>query len=242
MIKPDGPGAAAGRGLEIPVLGMDPEALDAFLRSERSPPDSMLLSDLDGLLTGVAIGPETIMPSEWLPLVWGGEDPVFDDSQEAQAVLGAIMSRYNEIVRQVSDGTFQPILWKTPDGALIADDWAQGFGLAVSLRVKSWELLLKSKRHALLLFPILALGGGQERLSELGLDDDAEPEFLHETARILPACIMGIAEFWRERRTRGRGGLVTDRITSAARFSPKPGRNDPCPCGSGKKFKKCCGP
>jgi uncharacterized protein YecA (UPF0149 family) len=22
---------------------------------------------------------------------------------------------------------------------------------------------------------------------------------------------------------------------------PKIGRNDPCPCGSGKKFKKCCG-
>lgn len=22
---------------------------------------------------------------------------------------------------------------------------------------------------------------------------------------------------------------------------PKPGRNDPCPCGSGKKFKRCCG-
>jgi uncharacterized protein YecA (UPF0149 family) len=20
-----------------------------------------------------------------------------------------------------------------------------------------------------------------------------------------------------------------------------PGRNDPCPCGSGKKYKKCCG-
>jgi uncharacterized protein YecA (UPF0149 family) len=22
---------------------------------------------------------------------------------------------------------------------------------------------------------------------------------------------------------------------------PKTGRNDPCPCGSGKKYKKCCG-
>ncbi|HUB10215.1 MAG TPA: SEC-C metal-binding domain-containing protein [Myxococcales bacterium] len=22
---------------------------------------------------------------------------------------------------------------------------------------------------------------------------------------------------------------------------PKPGRNDPCPCGSGKKYKRCCG-
>jgi len=25
------------------------------------------------------------------------------------------------------------------------------------------------------------------------------------------------------------------------RASPKVGRNEPCPCGSGKKFKKCCG-
>ena len=25
------------------------------------------------------------------------------------------------------------------------------------------------------------------------------------------------------------------------RVGPKPGRNDPCPCGSGKKFKKCHG-
>ena len=25
------------------------------------------------------------------------------------------------------------------------------------------------------------------------------------------------------------------------RTGPKVGRNDPCPCGSGKKYKKCCG-
>ena len=25
------------------------------------------------------------------------------------------------------------------------------------------------------------------------------------------------------------------------RESPKIGRNDPCPCGSGKKYKHCCG-
>ena len=25
------------------------------------------------------------------------------------------------------------------------------------------------------------------------------------------------------------------------RDEPKTGRNDPCPCGSGKKYKKCCG-
>ncbi|MBQ7282414.1 MAG: SEC-C domain-containing protein, partial [Spirochaetales bacterium] len=25
------------------------------------------------------------------------------------------------------------------------------------------------------------------------------------------------------------------------RTAPKVGRNDPCPCGSGKKYKNCCG-
>ena len=25
------------------------------------------------------------------------------------------------------------------------------------------------------------------------------------------------------------------------RSGPRVGRNDPCPCGSGKKYKKCCG-
>lgn len=29
--------------------------------------------------------------------------------------------------------------------------------------------------------------------------------------------------------------------TAPARKVPTPGRNDPCPCGSGRKFKRCCG-
>ncbi len=29
--------------------------------------------------------------------------------------------------------------------------------------------------------------------------------------------------------------------TTVRREGPKIGRNDPCPCGSGKKYKKCCG-
>ncbi|WP_342211655.1 SEC-C metal-binding domain-containing protein [Neomesorhizobium albiziae] len=37
-------------------------------------------------------------------------------------------------------------------------------------------------------------------------------------------------------RPRNRKNLVTS-LHAATRI----GRNDPCPCGSGKKFKKCCG-
>ncbi len=30
-------------------------------------------------------------------------------------------------------------------------------------------------------------------------------------------------------------------ISQVRRDTPKVGRNDPCPCGSGRKYKKCCG-
>ena len=89
------------RSFDLPADGTASDALDAYLESDRSPPESMLISDLDGFLTAIAIGPELIKPSEWLPVVWGGEQPVFADQNEAQAVLDAIMNRYNEILRDV---------------------------------------------------------------------------------------------------------------------------------------------
>lgn len=50
-----------------------------------------------------------------------------------------------------------------------------------------------------------------------------------------------IAEFTKED---GRWYFVDGQAPKPAqsiRQGPKVGRNDPCPCGSGKKFKKCCG-
>ena len=37
------------------------------------------------------------------------------------------------------------------------------------------------------------------------------------------------------------GQLPQGKVDTYKREAPKVGRNDPCPCGSGKKFKKCCG-
>ena len=37
--------------------------------------------------------------------------------------------------------------------------------------------------------------------------------------------------------TQGEGA----KVKTIVRETPKVGRNDPCPCGSGKKYKKCCG-
>jgi preprotein translocase subunit SecA len=37
------------------------------------------------------------------------------------------------------------------------------------------------------------------------------------------------------------GSGEEDQVTAPIHSDEQVGRNDPCPCGSGRKFKKCCG-
>ena len=71
-------------------------------------------------------------------------------------------------------------------------------------------------------------------------------------ARIAGVALIGIFLFAEadgaERRKRreldqARMAGAGDRqpVQQVVRGSAKVGRNDPCPCGSGKKYKKCCG-
>jgi uncharacterized protein len=227
---------------ELAVDSVDLETLDSYLLSDRAPSESMMLSDLDGFLTGIAVGPELILPSEWLPLIWGGEAPEFADEAEARTILGIIMARYNEILRQTADDTLEPVFWANRDGTPIAADWAEGFLQAMMLRMDAWGRLFKSKRDAQLLFPILALCSDESGYSLLGLAPEDEDVAMEEAAEFIPTCVAAIAAYWR---AQGLKQISMPLTGSAAyqpdRHSPKTGRNEPCPCGSGKKFKKCCG-
>ena len=115
---------------------IDLDALYDYLMSDHAPDDSIGLSDLDVFLTGIVVGLELISPSEWLPVVWGGDEPVFQTKTEMRTVLGTIMGRYNEIVacldRDPDD--LDPIFLEGPEGEMIASDWAGGFLDAMALR------------------------------------------------------------------------------------------------------------
>jgi uncharacterized protein len=204
--------------------------------SDASPEDCMQLSDLDGFLTGIAIGPELIVPSEWLSAVWGGDEPAFESIEQAQTVIGTIMGRYNEILRALSTDpeTYAPLFWEGPDGEVIAADWAEGFVDAVRLRPEAWRPLLEDREALVMLMPILALCGDAEGGSPLELDPEEDADLLAQAPELIPACVAGIDGFWKERRGRPKAG--PGRAKSA-----KVGRNDPCPCGSGRKHKRCCG-
>jgi uncharacterized protein len=216
------------------------ETLEAFLMSDRVPEDSMMLSDLDGFLTGIAIGPELVPPSEWLPAIWGGETPQFVDQGEAGAIADAVMARYHEIALQIADERCVPILLADRDGTPIAFAWADGFLRAIGLRPDAWKKLFTSE-HVAFLLPILALSSDEESRSLLGLSREQDDRIMDESADLIPTCVVKIAAFWR-----GKGGGVPTSLTTGLRpdlgqTMMKVGRNEPCPCGSGKKFKKCCG-
>jgi len=84
--------------------------------------------------------------------------------------------------------------------------------------------------------------GDENGESLLDITPDEEDRIMEEAAEFIPACVTAIAAYWR-----GKGPkqismpLPSGPSTKPARTSTKVGRNDPCPCGSGKKFKKCCG-
>jgi len=220
----------------FPAGPVDLEALDQFLISDASPEDCMQISDLDGFLTGIAIGPELVVPSEWLPMVWGGEEPVFEDAEQARTVIGTIMSRYNEILRVLDTDpeAYAPIFWEGPDGELIAADWAEGFADAIRLRQAAWQPLFEDRQANVMLTPIMVLSDDPEGGSPLEGDPEVGAALRDEAANRIPACVAGIHAFWKGRRGRP--------VAAAGRAkSPKVGRNDPCPCGSDRKHKRCCG-
>jgi uncharacterized protein len=51
----------------------------------------------------------------------------------------------------------------------------------------------------------------------------------------IPAAVLAMHAYWLPYRH-----AVHEREVAKA-MAPKVGRNEPCPCGSGRKFKKCCG-
>jgi yecA family protein len=83
--------------------------------------------------------------------------------------MGAIMERYNEIVRGFQENplNFDPVFWETKDGLVIAADWAEGFYDAINLRTKAWKPLFQDRTSFKLMKPIMILCGKQEGASDL---------------------------------------------------------------------------
>lgn len=226
--------------LASPLSGAELDELEAFLVSEATPGESMDLETLDGFLTAIVSGPEAIMPSEWLPWVWSvagnpEQGPEFADEAQARRILELMMRHMNGIASTLlnSPADFEPLLYEPeqgPEAVPAAARWCLGFIVAMELRRDAWRPLTGDDETADLVMPILILTARGDD-PDFGVVVQNE-EKRRELVDMLPACAAGIHAFWLARRS----GWSLPR-----RNPDKTGRNDPCPCGSGRKYKHCCG-
>ena len=81
----------------------DPSALRAFLEHPSRPAGTLTYHELQGFLFTIVSAPEMIPPSEWLPIIFAGEDIDYASVEEAEAVIGQIMTLSNTINASVLD-------------------------------------------------------------------------------------------------------------------------------------------
>ena len=107
---------------------IDLEALDAYLSSDDSPDNCMMLSDLDAFLHGVACSPVAIPQPEWLRKAMRGPF-----NKVPPAILQSITDIYDNIVDGLAldEPEVEPIFWEAKEGHVIAMDWCEGFMDAV---------------------------------------------------------------------------------------------------------------
>ena len=211
------------------------QELEDFLLSDVAGEEAMDIAMVDGFLTALAIGPNTLPPSQWLPVIWGRDEMVWESKQQAERIMSLVFRHANAIVFHLRDDPdpFDPLMYEREyEGKVvpIIDEWCTGFVRGMGLDEAGWQPLLDTEEGEEMLYPILLYG------TEVGWEEmknHPEIEARHEEmAASLGDCVMAIQTWW----------LPTRKAKSTIRRDePKVGRNDLCPCGSGKKFKKCCG-
>lgn len=184
---------------------VDLGVLETFLLSGRAPGGAMAVCGIDGLLSGIAAGPEAIMPGEWMPVIWQGGTPAFSGSDEARRIVGVITCRYDEIVAQLCDEpeAYAPVLSSTAGNSNVCADWVDGFLSAMALRKNLWSPLFRSPSAVFLLLPMLAVCPSAEIRSALLQDLPAAAGLAAEAPGLIPSSVVGIHDFWRRRRGRG---------------------------------------
>ena len=206
--------------------------------------------EVQGFLFAIVCSPELIAPSEWLPLIFNDQDAHYTDMEQAQSVMQTMMDLYNVINTQVFVGEValpEDIVFKLPALENVGQQtslgqWSRGFFLGHEWLMDLWthytpDALDQELGSCVMILSFfsgreLAEAYYQEVAQRSGSSLDAFAETL--LARFEDA-MNSYALLARSIQT-----ALSEQPQEPYVSEPKPGRNDPCPCGSGKKYKKCC--
>lgn len=247
-----------------PLTDAEIETLEAGLEAI-DPEDSMAVEELDGFCAALACCPDPIPREEWLPLVLGSSPraraaALAPEGEGPDAALLRLVERHRvAVAAMLHDGTgFAPVLAYDEHGNALGNAWAIGFVRAMGLRPDAWTPLDDDDDYADALEPLMRLVADAQQDEGSDEDDDAEdpardadddddadpfveayePIADDEREAVIHEMLDGVQDvhdFFRDARARALAPATIRRDPA------KVGRNDPCSCGSGRKYKNCCG-
>lgn len=208
------------------------DRLSDFLASTPDNINEMTLSQVHGFLTAVISGPEMIPPSDWMLHIWG--EPEWATAEEAQDYMGMLMQLYNEIVYGLFESKkFLPLFDIDGDNdRLDPTNWCRGY--VKGMQVNAGELWTENEEGELgeLLTPIFFFIDDEPDWQRLRRNK----EYWATATNDIPLVAIRIYEYWLEQRRPRKADLPASSVETRT-----VGRNEPCPCDSGKKYKHCCG-
>jgi uncharacterized protein len=238
--------------LARPLSDREIDELDQALTALPAERESLDVAMLEGYLVGVLLQPRDAMPSSWLPPIFAapaGEPMIPGDDAHVQRVIELVTRRYNSLAAHIeAREPFDPIVYdvKAEDGAPASPQqelaalwsWAAGFLAAMQAFPAVFQLadenedLSETLVHILRHLPVDpdddSADAESMREERAHIDGEHPLDDLDVAIETVVDAVMDIADI-----TRPREPVV--------RAQPKVGRNDPCPCGNGRKFKQCHG-
>ena len=240
--------------------------LDELLAATPEPLEPLDVVMLDGYLCGLLVQPVLLAPAQWLPPVFDIDSrplPADHDPAWQARCAELILRRHAALNRaMVEDGWFDPLVLEPDDeaeGAVEAETAAapaaagEGADADVELGPISQALMpwVAGFQHATLCFPdLLELPEDDVALAvarlfrHLPTETDEEREVVATLDREFPLATLDDAIEELVVTVADLSDLTRDaryRVETVQRETPKLGRNDPCHCGSGKKYKACHG-
>jgi uncharacterized protein len=206
-------------------------AFPAILADPDLDPDMLPALEMDGYLTGILVTPELDVKS-WVAGLWQRLPDLGDKDRMQRAFAGAVV-RLRAIHADLQKGwpAFRPSfseVGQKPDHDRIRI-WVRGFWKAMRLDPEYWSDLADDEKTGSLVGLFVGFIDMIEPIKER---DDAD-DIRDEHAVLIPKALVAMRKL----------ALLQEGDVRAltAMKNTKVGRNAPCPCGSGQKFKRCCG-
>jgi uncharacterized protein len=237
------------------------DVLRAFLEHPDRPEGTLTFDQLRGFFFAVVNAPELVMPSDWIPAIFGDGRQTFADVEQADTIYRALKDEYNAVnefsrmVVQTEDGALPPDTALLDDPmANLADDapihaWCQGFREGHRWLIESWNAFLAeddedepsetaemSKELGALLMVLCFFSSRQ--IAEAFCNETRAKDMARLAETMHGAFPLAIRDYVRLGRTMQ---LVSSEWQQPQHTASRTGRNEPCPCGSGRKYKRCCG-